>query len=86
MVYMRFNPDDNDKYYKKINIDTIEIDIRIYFGLRTNLLIMISITRNQRAGFRGCSAGKSWHISACLGLFHSTSRTPSYFIPDLLTN
>jgi hypothetical protein len=32
----------------KTNIDTIEA--RIYSGLRTNLLIMISITRNQRAG------------------------------------
>jgi hypothetical protein len=42
-------------------------------------------------GIRGCSAGISWHISACLGLFplteyysfyqpmtiHSTSGTPS---------
>jgi hypothetical protein len=46
MVYMGFNPDDNDKYYKKINIDTIEIEIRIYSVMRTNLRIMISITRN----------------------------------------
>jgi hypothetical protein len=33
---------------EKINIDNIET--RIYSGLRTNLLIMISTTRNQRAG------------------------------------
>jgi hypothetical protein len=33
---------------EKINIDNIET--RIYSGSRTNLLIMISITRNQRAG------------------------------------
>lgn len=32
LVSMKFNPDENDKYYKKINLD--------YFGLRTNLLIM----------------------------------------------
>jgi hypothetical protein len=43
-----FNPNGNDKYYRKINIDNIEI--RIYSGSRTNLLIVISITRNQRAG------------------------------------
>jgi hypothetical protein len=42
---MGFNPDGNDKYYKKINIDTIET--QIYSGSRTNLLIMISITRNK---------------------------------------
>jgi hypothetical protein len=41
------NPDGNDKYYRKINID---IETRIYSGSRTDLLIMISITRNQRAG------------------------------------
>jgi hypothetical protein len=33
---------------EKINIDTIET--RIYSYSRTNLLIMINITRNQRAG------------------------------------
>jgi hypothetical protein len=33
---------------EKINKDNIEI--RIYSGLRTDLLIMISTTRNQRAG------------------------------------
>jgi hypothetical protein len=33
---------------EKINIDTIEI--WIYSGSRTNLVIMISITRNQRSG------------------------------------
>jgi hypothetical protein len=38
LVSMNFNPDENDKYYKKINLDTIEI--QIYSGLRTNLLIM----------------------------------------------
>jgi hypothetical protein len=33
---------------EKIDIDNIET--RIYFGSRTNLPIMISTTRNQRAG------------------------------------
>jgi hypothetical protein len=33
---------------EKTNIDNIET--RIYFGSRTNLLIMISTTRNQIAG------------------------------------
>jgi hypothetical protein len=47
-VSMGFNPNRNDKYYKKINIDTIVT--RIYSSLRTNLLIMIIIIRNQRAG------------------------------------
>jgi hypothetical protein len=46
---MRFNPDGNDKYYRN---DTIET--RIYSDSRTNLLIMISITRNQRAGLIPC--------------------------------
>jgi hypothetical protein len=43
-VYIRFNPTRNDKYNKKIMIDTIKImidtiKIRIYFGSITNLLI-----------------------------------------------
>jgi uncharacterized membrane protein YraQ (UPF0718 family) len=41
---MEFNLVENEKYYRK---DTIET--QIYSGSRSNLLIMISITRNQRA-------------------------------------
>jgi hypothetical protein len=39
---------ETNEAYRKINIDNIET--RIYSGSRTNLPIMISTTRNQRAG------------------------------------
>jgi hypothetical protein len=43
LVSMGFNPGRNDKYYRKINIDTIE------FRFRINLLIMISIIKEPKS-------------------------------------